>query len=211
MAIFRHSWSRRLLIDVLAEHRLIPKSLLKKRDTLRRRFLEQWVTPGGVGAEIGVQKGFLTHVLIGVTKPKELHLIDPWYLLGEKWKWATTNQSTTFALRNIIYWFQKELAQGSIVLHIGFANKVLPGIPDHHFDWVYLDASHRYKDTLEELELLQNKIKHDGIILGDDWYSTPGHKFAGQYRAINEFVANTDFELVRADDNDHQWVIRRSG
>lgn len=198
------------ITDILAESRLIPKSLLKRRGATRIKFLRKMeIAHNGVGAEIGVQKGFFTHVIQEEFRPLRLHLIDPWYLLGEKWTWATTNQSTNKALRNILYWFQKDLAQRKIILNIGFDEDVLGTLPDHYFDWVYLDTSHSYDHTKRELELLHRKVKPDGIILGDDWFTEPGHKFFGQYRAIQEFIEEKGYRMIYASDDDHQFAIRR--
>ncbi len=210
MGFLRHSRALRQAVDILAENRLVPRRILERRETTRRRFLATHVQPGGIGAEIGVQKGFFTHAILRTVEPQRLHLVDPWYLLGEKWDWATTNQSTTTALRNIIHWFRKELARGDVVIHIGFAARVLADFPDNYFDWVYLDTSHSYEDTLEELKVLGSKVKENGIILGDDWFSAPGHKFYGQYRAINEFVSGSDYRIVASSDADHQWALKRA-
>ena len=201
--------SIKYFIEILAENRFLPKSILRNRSTSRARVLRSFVHPDGIGAEIGVQKGFFTHVILHHTQPRRLHLIDPWYLLGEKWAWATTNQSTIKALSNIIYWFQQELVSGKVVLHINFDEQVLLDFPDAYFDWVYLDTSHSYDHTKRELALLDIKIKPSGIILGDDWFPDPDHKFFGQYRAINEFVSEKGYRILYADDTDNQWVIKK--
>jgi hypothetical protein len=200
-----------LAVDMLAENRLIPKSMLKRRGATRIRFLRKMnIAPDGIGAEIGVQKGFFSHVLLHEFRPQRLHLLDPWYLIGEEWSWATTSKSTSKALRNVIFWFQKELTSKEIVLHIGFDEEVLAELPDNYFDWVYLDTSHTYEHTKRELELLHTKMKPSGMILGDDWFSDPSHKFFGQYRATKEFVEEKGYIVVYSSDTDHQWAIRRA-
>lgn len=200
-----------LVADVLSENRLLPRSMLKRRGATRIRFLRSMhIAPNGVGAEIGVQKGFFSHLILEELHPARLHLIDPWYLIGERWPWATTNQSTSKALRNIIHWFRKELTEKRIVLHIGYDEEILAGLPDHYFDWVYLDTSHEYEHTRRELELLHAKVKPNGIIMGDDWFSDPNHEFYGQYRATQEFIRDKNYTVVYSSDEDHQWAIRRS-
>ena len=95
-------------------------------------------------------------------------------------------------------------------LHIGFDEDVLQQFPDHYFDWVYLDTSHEYESTKVELSLLSRKVKPEGIILGDDWFSDPSHLFYGQYRAVTEFVRDFGYSIVYASDTDHQWAIRKA-
>jgi len=198
-----------LIADILSENRLLPPSMMKRRGATRIKFLRAvGIAPNGIGAEIGVQKGFFSHIILEELRPARLHLIDPWYLIGEKWTWATTNQSTSKAVQNIIYWFQKELTSKRIVLHIGFDEEVLAELPDHYFDWVYLDTSHTYEHTKRELELLHRKVKPNGIILGDDWFSDPDHMFYGQYRATQEFIKEKNYAVIYSSDDDHQWAIR---
>jgi hypothetical protein len=197
------------LVEFLSENRLLPKRLLRRRARSRKRFFESHVNPHGIGAEIGVQKGFFSHVILDSAKPARLHLIDPWYLLGHEWPWATGSKSTTKALTNIITWFSRELSDGSVVLHVGFDTEVLLQFEDGYFDWVYLDTSHTYEDTRRELAVLDGKIKAGGIILGDDWFSDPQHKFHGQMVAIEEFVAQSGYEMLEVHEPSHQWVIRK--
>lgn len=196
------------VISALAENRLVPKQMLGNRSVKRIKFLRSLDIRGGVGAEIGVQKGFFSHVLIATLKPQRLHLIDPWYLLGKKWLWASGNKSTTKALRNVIYWFQEELTDRKVVLNIGFDEEVLANLPDRYFDWVYLDTSHEREHTRRELALLQRKVKPGGVIMGDDWFTHPDHHFFGQYEAIEEFRRENDYVMAYASDENHQWAIR---
>jgi SAM-dependent methyltransferase len=141
-------------------------------------------------------------------QPDKLHLIDPWYLLGKRWPWASTHQSTFKALRNILYWFEDDLANGKIVLHVGFDEPVLQAFPDKYFDWVYLDTTHEEEHTRRELEILGRKVKDGGLILGDDWFEDPGHMFHGQLKAIQDFCQTIGAELKYASNIDHQWALR---
>lgn len=195
-------------VEALAESRLLPRSIMSRRPVRRNRFLRSLGIYGGVGAEIGVQKGFFSHALLHTLQPEQLHLIDPWYLLGDEWSWATGSKSTRKALANIRHWFRREMAIQRVVVHVGLDEAVLPTFPDNFFDWVYLDTSHSYDQTKQELALLASKVKRSGVILGDDWFSDPSHPFHGQYVAINEFVDESAYQFVYANDIDHQWAIR---
>lgn len=64
-----------------------------------------------------------------------------------------------------------------------------------------------YDQTRQELTLLANKVKRSGVILGDDWFSELSHPFHGQHVAINEFVNKGAYQIVYANDTDHQWAI----
>lgn len=193
--------------EVLAENRLLPSWIMCRRPVRRNKFLRSLGIQGGVGAEIGVQKGFFSHALLHTLHPEQLHLIDPWHLLGDEWAWATGSKSTRKALANVHHWFRRDIANQRVVVHVGFDESILPTFPDGFFDWVYLDTSHSYDQTKQELALLANKVKRSGVILGDDWFGEPSHSFHGQYLAINEFVDEGAYQIVYANDTDHQWAI----
>jgi SAM-dependent methyltransferase len=175
----------------------------------RVRFLDQVIPKGGVGAEVGVHKGRFTPVLLEVTQPRTLHIIDPWYRLGLEWNWGAGDRSTVNALTRIIRRHAPALAEGSLVLHIGDDLEILPRFPEASFDWLYIDSSHAYEHTGKELRLAERLVKPGGVICGDDWSDNPGHPHHGVRRAVEEFAAASDFRLVYADARDRQWALRR--
>ncbi len=179
------------------------------RDLARIEVLRRFIAPGGVGAEIGVHKGYFTAHLLRELTPQRLHLVDPWYLLGAEWNWGPPSRSTVDALCSILHRYTDELTAGRVVLHVGWDLEVLAAMPDASFDWVYLDTDHEYESTRLELEVLQRKVTPSGIIAGDDWRSDPDHRHHGVFRAVQEVVATTGYDLLHADDDDQQWLIRR--
>jgi len=176
---------------------------------MRARVLSELVPLNSIGAEIGVFKGEFSRAILEIVQPKRLHLIDPWYLFGENWDWAQNDKSTINALIGVLDSFRWELCNRSVELNIGYDFEVLEGIPDNYFDWVYLDTSHRYLDTLKELELLKNKIKDSGVIVGDDWYSGKNELHHGVYQAVHKFYAINQFDLIYANDENRQWAIKK--
>lgn len=187
----------------------VEAALARRRRATRARFLEQTIPSGGVGAELGVYKGYFTRTLLDVLAPETIHLIDPWYVLGARWEWAFGDRSTVEALVGILRTYAPELTSGRAVLHIGDDTEVLRTFPDRYFDWVYLDTTHDYSHSCKELELLAVKVKTDGVIAGDDWQSDPTHVHHGVCRAVREFVECEPYELIYADDVNKQWAIRR--
>jgi hypothetical protein len=74
---------------------------------------------------------------------------------------------------------------------------------------VYLDSSHEYTHTLEELEILKHKVKPSGVIAGDDWQAEPSHRHHGVYKAINEFIDSNNYHVLYANESTKQWAITR--
>jgi len=174
----------------------------------RVAFLKEVIPKHGVGAEIGVFKGYFSPFLLDLTSPKKLHLIDPWYLLGEEWCWASGSRSTAKALARIVRENSHDLAGGKVVLNIGDDLKVLETFTVGYFDWVYLDTTHSYEQTVKELALLQSRVSRHGVIAGDDWHSDPSHRHHGVCRAVREFAKREGYEIVYSSDADWQWAIK---
>ncbi len=188
----------------------IDRKLELRRKRKRIEFIEQFLPKDGIGAELGVFKGHLSPTLLEHTQPKKLHLIDPWYFLTGRWQWANGNQSTVDALIKVLQTFKKEVEDGRIVVHVGDDLQVLATFPDGYFDWVYIDTSHEYEHTKQELHLLDSKVKQDGIIAGDDWQPDPNRRHYGVYQAVNEFVSSGKYTLIYSDKDNRQWAIKRS-
>jgi len=174
----------------------------------RWRYLEQ-VPSDAVCAEIGVFRGKFTRDILRVTRPRELHLIDAWWtLVPDKYpvEWGDYWGSGALTSREA-YEETLQVANDRCTVHVGDDLEILEAFPDRYFDWVYLDSSHEYQHTVEELELLDKKVK--GLVLGDDWKPDPGHVHHGVYRAVLEFCDRGEWEVLDPDPIWDQWAVRR--
>jgi len=176
----------------------------------RIQFVAHVLPKKGIGAELGVYKGQFSPLLLKHTEATQLHLIDPWFLLTARWQWAGGNQSTVDALIKILRAFKKEIEKQRVFVHVGDDLKVLLTFPDRYFDWVYIDSSHSYEHTIKELQLLTSKVKHDGVIAGDDWQPELSHRHHGVYRAVNEFVESENYRIIYSNKENLQWAIKRN-
>jgi hypothetical protein len=176
----------------------------------RRKLFAEVLPRGAVGAEIGVFKGNLSRFILEVNRPTRLHLIDPWWTMSATWDWASGDKSTARSFAIIVLNLLEPIGSGQVQIHIGDDLQILRQFEDGYFDWVYVDTSHQYAHTRQELRILENKVKAQGIIAGDDWFPDPRHEHHGVYRAVTEFLAeNGGWSLVFSDDE--QWAIRRTG
>jgi hypothetical protein len=174
----------------------------------RALFVDHILPKNGIGAELGVFKGEFSATLMDRTSARQLHLIDPWYFLTAYWHWGSGDRSTVHALIKILQRFEKDIEGGRVRVHVGDDRQILTFFPDQYFDWVYMDSSHLYEHTRDELQILTSKVKADGVIAGDDWQPDPSHRHHGVYKAVSELVASGKYEIVYADSNDRQWAIR---
>ena len=95
-----------------------------------------------------------------------------------------------------------------MLVHVGYDLEYLRSLPDGHFDWAYIDTSHQYEHSKLELELLREKVKPRGLVVGDDWQEDPSHIHYGLVRAVKEFCAENKWEIILLT-NWGQWAIRQ--
>ena len=180
-----------------------------RRSASRIAILEPLLPKFGVGAELGVFEGLFTCYLVDRLKPSKLHLIDPWFHLSNSWTWAAGNPSTVNAVVKILSKWRSEIERGAMQVHVDFDTQLLPHFENTYFDWVYIDSSHQYEETHEELRLLSSKMKPQGVIAGDDWQPDPTHRHHGVYRAVSEFAESSDFSIILSDERTAQWALKR--
>jgi hypothetical protein len=180
-----------------------------RKNAIRKPFVSTQIPKNGIGAELGVHKGFFTRTLLQYATPTKLHLIDPWYKLSSEWTWTGGNRCTVEGLIGVYRSYKREVKSGQVIVHVDGDLEVLAGFPDAYLDWVYVDSSHEYQHTCQELALLHHKVKPTGVIAGDDWQSNPNHGHHGVCRAVREFIESAGYELVYSSDEDKQWAIRR--
>lgn len=156
---------------------------------LNRESLLDVLPKNGICAEIGVDEGVFSEMILKQTMPKKLHLIDAW---GDPSRYHD-------GLKDIVRdKFKNEIEQKKVELNIGYSTTVLKEFPNHYFDWVYLDTDHTYKVTANELAILKDKVKPNGIIAGHDYIigNWAGDCRYGVIEAIHELCVNDNYELI---------------
>lgn len=182
------------------------------RRLANRRWVLDHVPAGGVGAEIGVFRGHFSELICAVLRPRKLYLIDPWTSIGPVFGWsgeytADGRLPTALArdearLRTALY---PEVE--TVIIEAGFpdcADRIAEPL-----DWLYLDASHRYEQTLRELRAAAALLKPEAVLFGDDWRVNPQNPNNKVREACNAFLRESDFELLAAGVGG-QWCMRRS-
>ena len=76
-------------------------------------------------------------------------------------------------------------------------------------DFIYLDTSHSFEDTLRELRSCSRILAPDGVIVGDDWVPERAHPHHGVFLAVHAFLREAPFELVAAGLRG-QYCLRRA-
>jgi hypothetical protein len=161
-----------------------------------------------VCAEIGVFRGEFSRHIVRITRPAELHLIDCWWTVyGARYPdWGAYTDHGRLSTRQA--YEEARRAAPAAIVHVGDDIEILSSLPDHYFDWVYLDTSHTYDQTVSELQVITHKLKSGGLLLGDDWHDDPAHTHSGVAQAVREACARGEWTLVEAGDRFAQWAAR---
>ncbi len=150
----------------------------------RLELLQAGVLPhGAVCAEVGVNIGDFSEMILEHTNPKELHLIDVWAQIGVIGSSSAPDGENLGRLCAVSAVFQPAIKEGRVVIHQGLSTRVLGGFSDGYFGWLYVDADHSYKGCFSDLCAANTKIRNGGKIAGHDH----GPGFPGVVKAVAEF------------------------
>lgn len=169
-------------VPLRAEHVANCRLLLDRQALLRE------LPARSVCAEIGVDQGDFTDAILRVTQPRQLHLVDTW---GTR----RYNETKFEQVRNR---FAQEQRSDTVVIHRKLSLAAVSDFEDDYFDWIYLDTTHAYELTAQELRAYAPKIKQGGLMCGHD-YSMGNWIKAYRYgviEAVHEFCVADGWELV---------------
>jgi hypothetical protein len=167
---------------------------------------------GAVAAEVGVWKGDFSARLLRRTRPKQLHLIDPWRFeasLTKAWyggRRATSQADMDAIFDDVAARFAQEITAGTVVLHRAPSAEALGSLPEAGLDWIYVDGNHLYESVMGDLSTALVKLRPGGLLACDD-YGLPGWWDDGVRRAVDDFVASGVVETVAQFGS--QFVMRR--
>ena len=121
-------------------------------------------------AEVGVWEGAFSKRILEICEPIELHLIDPW-LYQPEFAHTGFGRKKNENLMDVKY--QDVVAtfkdDPRVKVHRAMSDVALAKLDDASLDWVYLDGNHNAPFIDNDIALSLQKVKHDGIIAGDDY------------------------------------------
>lgn len=168
----------------------VPHSLQKKHlnDVTTHPDREDMLTSmpqKGTVAELGVDKGDFSEKILSTTNPAQLFLIDVW----------DSERYNEEKMRKVKQRFDNDDRVSIIRERSGVA---LKEFEDDFFDWVYIDTTHSYEQTLKELNLSRRKVKEDGFIAGHDYCvgnASKGFSY-GVIPAVHEFCVQENWRIA---------------
>lgn len=174
--------------SLIPKYELEWKHLANARLLVNREELLKLLPKSGVVAELGVDEGNFSELILRSCAPIKLHLIDYW---GTK----RFDQNKRLKVENR---FSAEIGQKQVEIHVGFSTVVVNDFPDSYFDWIYLDTLHSYTQVIAELEAYKSKVKDNGVIAGHDFVMGNWNEMTryGVIEAVYEFCVKHDWEII---------------
>jgi len=96
----------------------------------------------------------------------KVHVIDPWEDYSEYPEYKGEQQKNyTMFLDNI----EAAGVKDKMSIHRGFSKDIVPTFQDEYFDIIYIDGNHEPEAVLEDAVLSFRKLKHNGVLIFDDY------------------------------------------
>jgi hypothetical protein len=155
----------------------------------RYNIIKPYLGDDSVGVELGVFKGGLAEFLL--PHCKTLYLVDVWDTVPGYWDDLELAKISRLSVESMYE------SDNRVVIKPQLTWDFLESVPDEHFDFIYLDASHGYQRTLRHLSVGFKKLKVGGHFIGDD--------YAGAVElAVNHFCSGYHIDLITIE---RQWTF----
>jgi len=164
----------------------------------------EWLPKNGVCAELGVDKGDYSKLIIEKNNPSRLFLIDSWENM-------LTSDSADLQHSKKIDLVKNLFGQNpKISILKKNTNDALNDFEEEYFDWIYIDADHHYQPCLNDLTNWSKKVKTKGFICGHDYIIKPKKGF-GVNEAVTDFLTQTSYKFfgVTNEPNFKSFVIQK--
>lgn len=162
------------------------------------------------GVELGAYKGDFSADILRIINPNHLVLVDPYETNDDKYGGVmgdlTTAYSTEADYASVLFRFSKEIKSGRVIVRQKYSHQVVQWWPNNFFDFVYHDASHKYKDIKRDLNDWLPKLKENGCMCGHDYIETDGF---GVIPAVDEFSKEHNFEMIIFNENGGDLALKR--
>jgi SAM-dependent methyltransferase len=152
--------------------------------------LADWLPKNSVAAELGVFKGEYSSELIKRTEPREFYMVDLFDRVFTSGGVDGYHEET--ADLRLVHDDLRSVYADKPNIHIVRSEILawLNELPVDFLDWAYLDASHSYPATIEELPAMRRVVRPDGYLCGHDYH--PDFQLKA---AVDEFIAQHRLNL----------------
>ena len=181
-----------------------------------RRDLASKMPKHGTVAEIGVQTGDFSQVILGESAPKHLFLIDCWQIQAAPIYNDPANVSQKIQDRNYKLVFERFNQHRNVHLLRMYSNEAAKLFAAETFDWIYIDANHMKQEVLSDMEVWWPILKNGGFMCGHDYLEGDIQKqyssFIQTKEAVDEFCEIYKVQIygITTEPN-KSWCIKKIG
>jgi len=137
------------------------------------------------GAEIGVERGRFSVVLLDKNPNLKLYGIDPW-ITYDKYPDYQSQEQLDFFRQSTIDRLTKHKVIDRFEMIKQFSAEAVKEFKDESLDFVYIDGNHDLLNVVLDITLWSPKVRKGGIIGGHDY--TPCKNSSGQIIHVQEGV-----------------------
>jgi hypothetical protein len=170
-----------------------------------RQDLLRSLPKGGVGAEVGVQRGDFAAQLLALCAPRKLYLIDPWRHQANvdyvRDKSNVSDAEHKAFLAHVEHRFHEELSSGQVEIVRDFGDRALRRLSPARLDWVYLDGDHTKVGIERDLAAADFALADGGILCGHDYGMWPELGIEVQ-EAVDAYCRTSRWRMVLRTHND---------
>jgi hypothetical protein len=154
--------------------------------------------------ELGVDKaGTASDLIIPLSKPKKLYLIDPWDLVNEDEQIWFNSKANREAVQDLF----KDNPKVEVLQ--SFSQDAAEKFENEYFDVVFSDWALTYEQTKVDIFTWLKKIKPGGFLCGD-LFCLEDHHWSGAFGAIMEFMAKyvlKDTEIITRQERSREVLL----
>ncbi|CAE06945.1 class I SAM-dependent methyltransferase [Parasynechococcus marenigrum] len=151
------------------------------------------------GVEIGAHRGNHAARILSRLPISSLCLIDPWSVYsGDEDYFQNQNIQESFYLETC----SRFKSDPRVMISRKSSLEAIHDFADSSLDFAYIDGDHSYQAVSQDLNLWWPKVKHRGLLVGDDYK----FKFPGVMKAIEEFQALHQVSLYKLDRGQYSFL-----
>jgi predicted O-methyltransferase YrrM len=183
---------------------------LERPPASRQKQLLEWLRAlpaPRLGAEVGVYRGNTSEALLRELPDLRLWLVDPWRPYDGAAQFGQGNQvSFDRAMAATMFWTEFACTRRFVLREC--STQAASRFADGELDFVFIDANHLYEHVCADIKAWWPKVRRGGMLMGHDYgvYRDATGEW-GVSRAVDEFVAATDRELLTGLDG--TWCVVR--
>lgn len=139
------------------------------------------------GAEIGVERGIYSEILLKANPALTLYSIDPWRVEAYEPNIDGVDPEQEKYDQRLEETKRRLAPYKSVIVHDTSLN-ALKIFTDESLDFVYIDANHDFPNFINDLHQWSKKVKYGGIIAGHDYAKYPFKKHNHVKRALDAYA-----------------------